>query len=327
MNDIVLKGRSMKQKQSSKKHSPSRCFIFTDRNKGLETGNDKAGLFNISRRTLLTGATIIGISLYGGFASGKDFSPLQKDYSKEVQLTSSSDLKSVSHMTGEKISLNVQVARSLEFSEGLAKINSYGKYGYIDEWGTMAIEPAFEDARNFSGGLAGVMIGGKWGYIDKTGSIVINFQFEDVRDFSEGLGAVKIKDKWGYIEKTGNIVIKPQFDVAKKFSNGRAYVEIEDKWRYINKNGEYVKITPQEKIIPAPNKSGCTGGCIASCITCTGSCTGGCTSCTRGCVSCTGCTGCTTGCISGCTTGCVICTSCTYCTYSCVSGCLTVIHY
>jgi len=65
---------------------------------------------------------------------------------------------------------------------------------------------------------------GKWGYIDNKGSLVIRPQFQSAFGFSDGLAAIRINDKLGYINKKGEIVIRPQYYEAGRFKNGIAPV-------------------------------------------------------------------------------------------------------
>ena len=51
-----------------------------------------------------------------------------------------------------------------------------------------------------------IQVGGLYGYIDNKGTIIINPQFDEACPFSEGLASVEIGDKWGYIDKTGKYV-------------------------------------------------------------------------------------------------------------------------
>jgi hypothetical protein len=135
-----------------------------------------------------------------------------------------------------------------DFSEGLAKVELNGKYGYIDKTGNVVIQPQFDFANDFSEGLAAVRLksGGKTGYIDKTGNFVIQPQFDWAESFSEGLAKVELNGKRGYIDKTGNFAIQPQFDFATSFSEGLAAVELNGKWGYIDKTGNFV-IKPRYK--------------------------------------------------------------------------------
>ena len=58
------------------------------------------------------------------------------------------------------------------YSEGLAIYYSSGKWGFIDEKGSIAIKPLFDYGESFKNGLAKVGIGNKEGYINKEGKFV-----------------------------------------------------------------------------------------------------------------------------------------------------------
>jgi hypothetical protein len=142
---------------------------------------------------------------------------------------------------------------SQTFSEGLAFKWINGKFGYMDESGTVVITPQFDGASNFSDGLALVNISGKSNYIDKSGKVVISsLVFSGAAKFCEGLAVVWNDLKYGYIDKTGRLAIDLQFDFAGHFSEGLARINIgrkspfgqAGKWGYINKQGQVV-IDPQ----------------------------------------------------------------------------------
>jgi hypothetical protein len=128
-------------------------------------------------------------------------------------------------------------------SEGLARIRSNGKVGYIGSNGKILIAAKFDEGGRFSEGLARVLIEGKWGYINKTGSLVIQPVFEWACTFSEGRALVKTGEKWGYINRKGKVVISPSFDEAWSFSEGLAAVQIlKEKYKtgYIDRRGKWV---------------------------------------------------------------------------------------
>lgn len=130
----------------------------------------------------------------------------------------------------------------LTFAQGQSETMLYpivedGRFGYIDENGSVVIKPQFNDAKPFHEGLARVKIGAKWGFINRAGNLAILPQFElnpynsedanySYLDFHEGLAAISLKrgEKWGYIDHTGKIVIPPKYDVVTEFSEGLALV-------------------------------------------------------------------------------------------------------
>ena len=133
------------------------------------------------------------------------------------------------------------------FSEnGLVRVKSGEKWGYIDKSGSFVISPQFDSADDFYDGIAIVKQDKKYGYINSKGEYIISPQFENAFEFSNGVAAVKSGEKWGYIDKTGKFVINPQYDSAYSFSSTPelASVAIDGKFGFINLKGEYV-VNPQ----------------------------------------------------------------------------------
>lgn len=126
-------------------------------------------------------------------------------------------------------------------SDGMAKFQVSTKYGYLDNQGTVVIQPNFADARDFGEGLAAVKIDDKIGFIDKTGKQKIAPQFLDALKFSEGLCPVQMAGKkWGFIDPTGKLVIQATFEEALPFSGERALVQVGDSIAFIDKTGKFV---------------------------------------------------------------------------------------
>lgn len=107
-----------------------------------------------------------------------------------------------------------------------------GKYGFIDDKGNYIFEPKFDDARSFwSPGYAPVMGYGKWGFLNHTGTMAVPLQFEAVGEEGvyEILGhsvrerktemnnfvqfyTVKVDGQWGLMDSDFNIIM-PEGDV------------------------------------------------------------------------------------------------------------------
>lgn len=126
--------------------------------------------------------------------------------------------------------------QSAEKEPSLFPIIVSGKYGYINEWGEVVVQPVFDVAKRFSEGLARVKLNEKWGFIDQFGEIVIEpahdlKESNDNRrnlDFHEGRAAFsvpqpgKLTRKWGCIDSSGEVVIPPVWDHVSEFSEGIA---------------------------------------------------------------------------------------------------------
>ena len=139
---------------------------------------------------------------------------------------------------------DIRVESAYPFSDGMAKVSTGGKYGFIDKTGKIVIEPRYSDAKDFAEGYVPVKEN-KWYYIDKTGKKLSSLEFEQANVFSEGLASVKINGKYGFINKSGEIVIKPQFDEAyayglNMFKDGLALINANGKFGFIDKSGSMV---------------------------------------------------------------------------------------
>ena len=78
--------------------------------------------------------------------------------------------------------------------EGLGRIESAGKWGYVDKQIRMVIEPQFTMAGDFREGFAPVEINRKWGYINSSGDLVTAL-FDGNWPFCEGIARVNMGAK------------------------------------------------------------------------------------------------------------------------------------
>lgn len=127
-------------------------------------------------------------------------------------------------------------------------INRVSKYALIDRTGKFVTDTIFDACNPFSEGLALVESDGKYGYINTSGNYVIEPTFIWAKDkanypanFSEGKAVVRYGDKYGYINKKGKIIIIPVFSYAYPFKEGFAVVKTEgDTTCYINEKGRII---------------------------------------------------------------------------------------
>lgn len=73
---------------------------------------------------------------------------------------------------------------------------------YIAGGNLFTIAPQFDDADSFSEGLARVKTGQKWGYIDKQGKLAIQSQLDEAQTFSDGLALVRTYSSIGGLSPT-----------------------------------------------------------------------------------------------------------------------------
>ncbi|MGQ0827405.1 MAG: WG repeat-containing protein [Bacteroidota bacterium] len=103
-----------------------------------------------------------------------------------------------------------------------------------DKWG---VTEKYDAAGPFCDGLARVKTGIKWGYIDTTGSVIIPLKYNEVENFKNGLARVRLGQKWGLFDNTGKELRKPTFTFIGDFIDGKAKVLLEGEEYFINKEG------------------------------------------------------------------------------------------
>lgn len=116
----------------------------------------------------------------------------------------------------------------LGMSEGRAKVQIDGKWGYIDRAGELVIAARYDQVFDFQRGLASVWLDGTQRTIDPDGRHVENpvnptpphspLMPFFVVDQDEDRG----KARWGYRDSSGDVVIEPQYAWAGWFHEGLA---------------------------------------------------------------------------------------------------------
>ena len=74
--------------------------------------------------------------------------------------------------------------------------------------GAVVIPAKYNFADSFSEGLARVELNGKYGYIDKSGKVIIHLKYDFADFFSNGQASAILNGEWGYIDKQGNFTPK-----------------------------------------------------------------------------------------------------------------------
>lgn len=128
--------------------------------------------------------------------------------------------------------------------DGLAAVKKDNKWGFINVYGDLVIQPQFEGASTFSNGYSVVSSEDGVGAIDTKGNIVIPMSYYYLKDFGDGLFPIYIEDKsdayWGYISADNQLAFETKFDDAHPFIEGVAIVRIGREYFLINPLGEYV---------------------------------------------------------------------------------------
>ncbi len=126
------------------------------------------------------------------------------------------------------------------------------RFGYIDIYGNVIIQPQYISAEPFHEGAAkvkepsSILSNGllfSWDseiFIDKNGNELFTPNYSFVGNFREGLCPAMKDEKYGYINKKNQFVIEPKFNIAYHFSEGLACVYNGNKFGFIDKTGKLV---------------------------------------------------------------------------------------
>jgi hypothetical protein len=131
--------------------------------------------------------------------------------------------------------------RVIDITDHLLIVIDNGKYQVLDR-NSKSVIASFDEIYDFQGKLAPVRVSNKWGFINLYGNLVINPQFDDAGIFSEGLAHVKKGDKNLYINESGQAVVElnPDIEVGGIFKGGLALIQVKNRYGFINQKGEIV---------------------------------------------------------------------------------------
>lgn len=174
-----------------------------------------------------------------------------------------------------KVSLSDYTTYDQEFARNANLVCKGCKFGYLNEAGTVTIQPLFTTMAPFRNGKAIVEMSNGTGIIDHNGLFTVppaydqiealraegkttyrlsvstkqqglvdtmgNFrlypEFEDVGKISKELIAIKSGNSWGFVGQNGALVIPCQFDEVLPFSEGFAAVRKGLTWTHIDATG------------------------------------------------------------------------------------------
>ena len=110
--------------------------------------------------------------------------------------------------------------------EGYWIYRQSGKYGYLENDGTLLTLANHTTATRYRSGMAAVESGELWGYIDGSGKLVINYQYPLAWDYVHDRARMISQEGYGFINKTGDYIIPPYYIEVRDFSEGLARVQI-----------------------------------------------------------------------------------------------------
>ena len=113
------------------------------------------------------------------------------------------------------------------FYDGLAAVRHHnGKWGFVNEKGTLVIPAVFDEAYSFDEGVSRVVRNDLYGLIDKKGKFIVPCKYKSIGVCLEGFLSVQDAEtgKEGFIDKTGKIVVPLKYDIVDRFFDGMAFV-------------------------------------------------------------------------------------------------------
>jgi serine/threonine protein kinase len=147
--------------------------------------------------------------------------------------------KSLTQLSGVRVSTGIISTRIRLFNEGLLKVSRDG-HGFVDRKGKEVIPPTWYEVGNFSEGLARAGEQFKAGFINRKGNLVIPLEWEQAGDFCEGLAPVQRAGEAGFIDRRGHLVWGLKWDHAESFSEGLAMVRQDNAVGFIDRRGQMV---------------------------------------------------------------------------------------
>ena len=131
-----------------------------------------------------------------------------------------------------------------DFFEGLAIIQSGGKWGYSNEKGEVIIPPIYSRVGPFFNGMAAATSDQLAGVIDKKGDWVVEPAYEAIGSFIEGFAAIKSQGKWGFMDEKGKVVVNPAYEKVHSFWGGKALCVQGGMSFIIDRKGDIQKTLP-----------------------------------------------------------------------------------
>jgi len=128
------------------------------------------------------------------------------------------------------------------YSEGAAFRSTVGVITVDKNYVPVVVQPYDVLYKDFIGcKRCGAMKNEKYGFINQFGLVAIELKYDRIGYFSEGLCKVMIGRKWGFIGMDGTIVIEPKYYSAEPFEGGRSRVIEGTKTFYIDKRGYEIR--------------------------------------------------------------------------------------
>jgi len=174
-------------------------------------------------------------------------SSLQGQVSVKVTESADNRFQFVNKITGQKVN-DLIWDETESFVNGFAKVSLNRQWGFVDQLGNTAIQPAYQSVRNFVNHLAAAQKNYKWGFINEKGEVIIPFEYTIAYDFKESVTAVYKNGVWFLLNKQGVLIRQLDIDAFLGFKNGTARITKNGLSGSMNTLGVITSMAPAKKI-------------------------------------------------------------------------------
>ncbi len=139
-----------------------------------------------------------------------------------------------------------------ELSNDVYVVKLNNKYGALDHFGQIIIEPRFDKLGDFKNEFAYYVEGAKYGFVTKAG-YVSKAEFEWISDFNEkNIAIAKQNGLYGLINAQGLKILEPQFDQILKCANNIFILVKNSLYGFYNGSGCYLSAITYDYIKEKP---------------------------------------------------------------------------
>lgn len=183
-----------------------------------------------------------------GFAdkSGCLLSELKYTYSSRLKTTDLTDGKwlrlimedyqDLAEADGKKLSGSEDYEEMYLPENGLVRVFTGDKYGYLDERNKTVIKPAYDEASDFNEGIAIARKKENWLLIDKAGKTVYTAKVEEMEDLGGGVYIVSNNGQKGLIDHNGKTLLETEFTNIERINDFLLRTERNSKSAIYNTN-------------------------------------------------------------------------------------------
>ena len=123
------------------------------------------------------------------------------------------------------------------FSESRAGVKLLGKWGFIDPYDRLIIQPQFDKSAFFKNHYALVLKSGKLGIIDDEGQTHLNFEFDNVQQIpDQQYLIIKKGNSFGLCRFDGKLLLDPRFENIQYLGKDEVLVK-RNRYGVITTNG------------------------------------------------------------------------------------------